>query len=730
MTTFYAKSKPLETIQQHTDKLLENYQQLSELYPEIKTEWELLYLACLLHDLGKMSNKFQEKIRKEKKTIPGEIPHNYLSVAFIDSKSLKKQGYTNQQIKSLYHAVAYHHVRAINFNEEEYQLEREKLAEPFEKFKYEKLEGYRYCDFKLSRRYFTLENRIMKEDGQLFFDYILLKGLLNRIDYAASAGILVEQPNDFLEEAMDQLLLTFQKKNSAAEWNELQRYMCAHQADNIVVVAETGMGKTEAGLLWLGNQKGFFTLPVRTSINAMYDRISQQILPEIYEKKLGLLHAETLNQYLDDKEIEDDKVDDYFERTRQLSLPLTICTIDQLFDFVYFYAGFEPKLATLSYSKVIIDEIQMYSPDLLSYLIYGLACIQKVGGKFCIMTATLPGFLIDYLHKFNLQFEQPEHAFISERVRHRIAVVPTRLEADAIIEKQQGKRVLVIANTVKEANRIYAELRERLPEHKISLLHSRFIRKDRSLKEAEIVKDGSLKTGEACIWIATQVVEASLDIDFDILMTELSDLNGLFQRMGRCYRQREVEEEPNVYIFNGGKKYNTGVGPVIDETIYRLSKEVLESKSGLLTEQEKLNMLDAVYAMEKLQGSQYLKSLDGTLDYLNILDPYSMDKKEVQQKFRNIDSTTVIPSPVYQEYQAVIAEQVEIIKDKQKTKHEKSKARAKLNEFQVALPTYICLKGEQTLLRINDYEKLTILACEYGVETGVQELIKDDDLFF
>ena len=50
----------------------------------------------------------------------------------------------------------------------------------------------------------------------------------------------------------------------------------------------------------------------------------------------------------------------YMDKTKQLSLPLTVCTIDQLFDFVFRAPGFELKVATLSYSKVVIDEIQMY----------------------------------------------------------------------------------------------------------------------------------------------------------------------------------------------------------------------------------------------------------------------------------------------------------------------------------------------------------------------------------
>ena len=52
----------------------------------------------------------------------------------------------------------------------------------------------------------------------------------------------------------------------------------------------------------------------------------------------------------------------------------------QLFDFIFQYPGYELKLATLSYSRIVIDEIQMYNAELLAYLIFGLEKIVKMGG--------------------------------------------------------------------------------------------------------------------------------------------------------------------------------------------------------------------------------------------------------------------------------------------------------------------------------------------------------------
>ncbi|MFM9503868.1 hypothetical protein RDS30_14995, partial [Listeria monocytogenes] len=62
MHKYLAKSNPEETIQEHTDNLLKNYQRLKKLYPAVEIDWYLLELVCLLHDLGKMNLLFQTKL--------------------------------------------------------------------------------------------------------------------------------------------------------------------------------------------------------------------------------------------------------------------------------------------------------------------------------------------------------------------------------------------------------------------------------------------------------------------------------------------------------------------------------------------------------------------------------------------------------------------------------------------------------------------------------------------
>ncbi len=89
--------------------------------------------------------------------------------------------------------------------------------------------------------------------------------------------------------------------------------------------------------------------------------------------------------------------------------------------------------------------------------------------------------------------------------------------------------MLVIVNTVKIAQDIFSKLNDGSAE--VSLLHSGFIQKDRAQKECG--QKGILTKEASGIWITTQLVEVSVDIDFPVLVTELSTIDSLIQRMGR-----------------------------------------------------------------------------------------------------------------------------------------------------------------------------------------------------
>ncbi|WP_219715783.1 CRISPR-associated helicase Cas3', partial [Clostridioides difficile] len=174
-----------------------------------------------------------------------------------------------------------------------------------------------------------------------------------------------------------------------------------------------------------------------------------------------------------------------------------------------------------------------------------------------------------------------------------------------IIQSGMNKKVLVIVNTVKSAVEKY-ELIEEIVKPKgidvnLNLLHSMYIQEDRAKLEKYIKEfANSDRNG---IWITTQLVEASLDIDFDELHTENSTLDSLFQRFGRCYRSREYEENsPNIFIYT---EKATGIGSIYDKDIVEKGLELLKTfingkECVKMKEKYKVEMVKILYSKESL----------------------------------------------------------------------------------------------------------------------------------
>lgn len=744
-------AKPDKTIKEHTMDLIEELNKLKKLgYISDDKLFSLVEKACIYHDIGKINKEFQKRIerskdKKVKFNDEKEVAHNILSIYFIDDKKFSD---INDYLKVL-HSVLNHHNYCNTF---EVMRDKKELIS-------ELLEGYNTKKIKKS-----IENKIAEiiEDKES----IKIKGYLHKCDYNASAGIVSEYPNNFLEEALNNMMQEWKKSNSESDWNELQKFCIENRDENIIAVAQTGMGKTEAGLLWIGDNKGFFILPLRTAINAIYDRVRKNIIHEKdLEHRLSILHSSSLEYYLNN--LENKKVDENFDLLeyenvgKQLSIPLNISTMDQLFDFVFKYQGYELKLTTLSYSKIVIDEIQMYSPELLAYLIYGIEKIVELGGKVAILTATLPPFIKDLLEK-NIEFKYNPNGFTNDLKRHNLKVIEEEINPDDIYEKYienknagKGNKILVVCNAIKQAQKIYEDLEKILPEEDIknlNILHSRFIRKDRLEKEECILEFGKTydenknidkKNG---IWISTSIVEASLDIDFDYLFTELQDLNSLFQRLGRCNRKgKKDSSKHNCFIYTEIKSSNLRDGKYgfIDKEMYDLSKSAILSikEKGQISEKEKINLINDYLTTDNLKNSDYMKDYDNEYGYIKSLTPYTINKKEIE--LRNINTIDIIPSPVYEEniedikdletklkdISTLLKEKEIDLKRKSHLKKEKIILKDAIKKYTVSIPYYerslyknaiskgMAIKYNPILL--SEFETIDIIDCDYD-EKGYQ----------
>lgn len=694
------KAKDDKTIVEHTKDLYDRAEVLYLLNYINENIYRLLRESIHYHDLGKANPEFQQRItNKSKFNEKKEIAHNFLSVFFID-----KEQYSEEDYHVIFAAVLFHHnylkgKELDALGDVSYKELAQELLKEFDTFTIKKVN--------------KLSNKI--RESLETDNYILTKGLLNKCDYAASGEYTIEYPNDFLENKLE----SFAIRNSF-QWNELQTYCKEHTNENLVIVAQTGMGKTEAGLNWIGNNKGYFTLPLKTAINAMYLRMKEDILEnENAEQTIALVHSDMLSQYtLLQDEV---SVKSYSLESKNFSLPLTVSTIDQLFDFVFKYNGFELKLATLSYSKIVIDEIQTYSPDLLAYIIYGLKRISEMGGKFVILTATLPPFITTLLINMGIKFKKS--TFIDDEVkRHNLKVIDNYINEQEILDlfREKNGKMLVVCNTVKKSQEIFDFLKTELPNENIQLLHAKFIKKDRLEKETEIMEFGKTEVVANGIWVATQIVEASLDIDFDYLITELSDISSLFQRLGRCNRKGKKDISHYncfVYLKTNERHLDSGNGKgFIDQIINELSREALKDVDGLLLESEKLNLIDNTLTYEALKGSPFLREYDKNINYIEYIRTHELDIEHVKQEFRNIISYLAIPEIIYLQNCELIEEKLSEINEK-KINRMKIINELKNLTLQLGIFDFDQKRDVVDTIKIG-YEQVVIVRCEYNFEKG------------
>ncbi|MBR5627592.1 MAG: CRISPR-associated helicase Cas3', partial [Thermoguttaceae bacterium] len=609
-----------------------------------------LQIACKYHDYGKIERIFQEVVHGKRRRM--EMPHGFLSGLFLyedaQNDGLLKD-FSDEEIRALYTAIHYHHTRDDNKNEVEYKAyASENLLENYRLFTGHEYKpgSFRY----LRKRLFVNDPAATFKsiDEETYCIYLLIKGILNKADYAASGHIKIEEPAT--ERLTEKITERFGEKLRPA-----QRFMRDHRNENIVVIAPTGSGKTEGALLWLDDAKGFYTLPLKVSADAIYHRIydtpSKETLSGYGFKEVGLLHSDSISEYLQNKEGKSDQESEIqsdtrtlaeYRSVRSLAYPLTITTVDQLFKFVFKALGTEIFAATLKYSRVIIDEMQMYEPRILALLIYGLKIITLMGGKFAIITATLPDFVRSKLKQENIPFA--DEVFPSEERRHIVHLQSEEFadsfDLDAICEAAKTQRVLVICNTVRHAQ----ELKRQLPYAR--LLHSRFIKKERARLESDIqdFQDNRKNPHSTGIWISTQLVEASLDIDFDVLHTELCTADSLLQRMGRCWRSRTyTSSRPNIFV------YDHGPCGIYDKDIFNRSKEFLrEYENRIFTESEKLAYVNAVFDEKEIAKSKYYKEFQDSWNIIRDSPPTMYSRKEADEHFRNIQSIHVIPDSVYE----------------------------------------------------------------------------------
>jgi len=685
---FLAKSNG-ETLEEHIKDLLCQLSIFIERYNDVLSEEEIniLKFSILFHDLGKINNLFQKKLKDHK--TDDIIPHNFLSPLFL---KLVKDKFSDDELQLLTYAIINHHKRGLNYiNNDRFGIQQ--LIETIESNQDKFFSNFSFkCEtIQLYKNW--ISGAINKKKSH---KYIIISGLLIRLDHAASGGLDVE--DEPVKEDRKTLLIKYlQSKGKSTSLRPFQKKFGINQKkDYQCIVADTGLGKTGLSVLW-SKRKKFYILPNRASVNAMY-----KTLCEIYgEDKVGLLHSTALFNLITQSENDDISIIKDYEQTRVLSKPVTVCTADQLFTAAFNMPGYEKIYATLAYSDVIIDEIQGFQPQQIIPILKQISETKELGTRYLIITATLPDIVAKKLKEMGFELVVDDYCTIDNIKRHNIRLEDKKIEDladDMYCKYQQNKKVLVVTNTVKKSQEVYEKLKERFngKAEDLHLLHSRFIWKHRQEKESAILKEcehdeqGNYKKSKGCVWVATQLVEASLDIDFDYLFTEASTADSLIQRMGRVWRHRKSD-------YTG--KENVIIACDVEYRIYEedLTKQSIEKikqklQDGYLLSEHKRQIVKEIYSEDNLKNSKYLTEWEKFENQLNSGWQFILNESS-QRAFRDIMTVELIPAQYKGKVEKLVSNLETLNKNRSLGKEEKKYKRIEIlkqiQEYKVPVPLYL-----------------------------------------
>lgn len=365
------------------------------------------------------------------------------------------------------------------------------------------------------------------------------------------------------------------------------------EAQLILVEDQTGSGKTEAALTLASRlmERGladgiFFALPTMATANAMHSRVAS-VYPRLFNAGadevsyvlahgesrgvLGMEHARRDRDYRPGElEIATDLRDWIGDSNKKALLAqIGVGTIDQALLAALRNKHSVLRLLGLHRHVLLVDEVHACDAYVAKTLETLLEFQAALGGSAILLSATLP---IAMRRRFVAAFRRglgsasgaavadtPDYPLVTSVSSGGVRLVPCPARPDlarrvpvrfvhdeqavasSIVDQvDRGRCVVWIRNTVRDALASYDSLRDELGDDRVDLFHARFLLGDRLRIERDVMrrfgKSSTAADRAGRVLVATQVVEQSLDIDFDAMVTDLAPVDLIVQRLGRLHR--------------------------------------------------------------------------------------------------------------------------------------------------------------------------------------------------
>jgi CRISPR-associated endonuclease/helicase Cas3 len=525
------------TLHQHLEEVSMVAQQIAI---AIGLDARLAKKGALLHDIGKVSPIFQKRLRSNyrRQITDRSFRHEIASLFFLSLVSASEREAIIEMIVA-HHKSIYKDGRNLGIldlhgnNTDNFKYH----ATDFELWSQDALVLLQHLGFDVPA---TISLEAAKESYLSVIDYCRppisgaseWKGLLLAADHMAS-GLEVITPS-FVGSLFKTPDLSFYERED--DLYPLSKTPANNSRPHTLVTAPTGAGKTDF-LLRRCKARVFYTLPFQASINAMYHRFKNDLKDTGAD--IRLLHAASSitikGSTITEKILQ-----------RHAGAAIKVLTPHQLAAMVFGTKGYEAIMIDIKGCDVILDEIHTYTELSQAIVLKIIEILQSLGCRIHIGTATMPTVLYKAIlallgseNVYEVKLSDKILQTFNRHVIHKVADMSDTFTAiDTAIAGKE--KILLVFNQIDRAQEQFTLLSEQYSDIPIMLIHSQFKRSRRAELE-KLLKDVFNKNEEACIVVSTQVVEVSLDISFDLMITECAPLDALIQRFGRINRKRTLD---------------------------------------------------------------------------------------------------------------------------------------------------------------------------------------------